>query len=77
MWCFRVFFQKINKITYKIFGFGKDVMIKNLLKIYNIKYAVLIYDMITYSPIENITMLLCSKFGVSKIVALMILAFIL
>jgi hypothetical protein len=77
MWYFRVFFQKINKITFKIFSLGKDVMIKNLLKLYNIKYAVLIYDMITYSPIENITMLLCSKFGISKIVALMILAFLL
>jgi hypothetical protein len=77
MWYIRVFFQKIHKISFKIFGFGKDIMIRNLLKIYNIKYAVLIYDMITYSPIENIILLLCSKFGVSKIIALMILAFVL
>ena len=52
-------------------------MIQNLLKIYNIKYTILIYDLITYSPIENVILLLCGKFGISKIVALMILAFLL
>jgi hypothetical protein len=52
-------------------------MIRNLLKMYNIRYAVLIYDMITYSPIENVLLLLCQKFGISKLVALMILAFLL
>ena len=77
MWCIRIFFQKIHKITFRVFSLGKDVMIRNLLKVYNIKYAVLIYDLITYSPIENILLLLCGKFGISKTVALIIIAFLL
>jgi hypothetical protein len=52
-------------------------MIRNLLKTYNIRYAVLIYDLITYSPIENIILLLCGKFGIDKVVAVIILAFLL
>ena len=52
-------------------------MIQNLLKLYNVKYTILIYDLITYSPIENIILILYSKFGINKIIALTILAFIL
>jgi hypothetical protein len=77
MWLIRVFFQKIRKISFKIIGLGKDCAIRGLLKAYNIKYTILIYDMITYSPIENVIMLLCGKFGISKLVALVILAFLL
>ena len=73
----RVFFSKIHKISFKIIGLGKDFAIRGLLKAYNIKYTILIYDMITYSPIENVIMLLCGKFGISKLVALVILAFLL
>lgn len=40
------------------------------------KYTILIYDLITYSPMENVLVLLCQKFGVSKMVALIILTFI-
>jgi hypothetical protein len=77
MWLIRIFFQKIHKISFKIIGLGKDCVIRGLLKAYNIKYTILIYDMITYSPIENVIMLLCGKFGISKLVALVILAFLL
>jgi len=73
----RVFFQKIQKISFKILRLGKDVMIRNLFKTYNVRYAVLIYDLITYSPIENIILLLCGKFGIDKVVAVIILAFLL
>ena len=73
----RVFFQKIQKISFKILRLGKDIMIRNLLKTFNVRYAVLIYDLITYSPIENIILLLCGKFGIDKAVAVIILAFLL
>ena len=76
MWHNRIFFQKINKITFKVFSIGKDIMIRQLLKMYNIRYAVLIYDIITYSPIENVILLLCGKFGINTSVAILILAFI-
>ncbi len=55
---------------------GKDKLIRNLLNAYNIKYTILLYDIITYSPIEDIISLLCGKFGLSKILALVIIAFV-
>jgi len=55
---------------------GKDKLIRNLLNAYNIKYTILLYDIITYSPIEDIIGLLCGKFGLSKILALVIIAFV-
>ena len=73
----RVFFQKIQKMSFKILRLGKDIMIRNLLKTFNVRYAVLIYDLITYSPIENIILLLCGKFDIDKVVAVIILAFLL
>lgn len=36
----------------------------------------MIYDLITYSPIENVITLLCCKFGLSKVIVLLILAFL-
>jgi hypothetical protein len=33
-------------------------MIRDLLKLYNIKYSILIYDIITYSAFENVLLLL-------------------
>jgi len=63
-------------MSLKLLSIGKDAIIRNLLKAYNIKYSILIYDLITYSPIENIIGLVCGKFGVSKMVALIIIAFI-
>jgi hypothetical protein len=52
-------------------------MIQKLLKLYNIKYTILIYDLISYSPIEHIMLILCGKFGISKTIVLLIIAFIL
>jgi len=73
----RIFFQKIYKIKYKIIGLIKDVLIRNLLKTYNIKYGILIYDLITYSPIENAIILICGKFCLNKIIVLIIIALLL
>ena len=77
MWSIRIFFQKIHKIIFRVFSLGKDRMIQNLLKLYNIKYTILIYDLITYSPIEHIMLILCGKFGISKAIVLLIIAFLL
>ena len=52
-------------------------MIKSLLKAYNIKYTILIYELITYSPLDSIISILCGKLGLSKAIVLIILAFIL
>ena len=60
----------------RIFNVGKEKLIRHLLTAYNVKYAIIIYDLITYSPIENLITLLGCKFGLSKMVILIILAFV-
>ena len=61
----------------RIFNVGREKMIRHLLNAYNIKYAIIIYDLITYSPIENLITLLFCKMGLSKTAILIILAFLL
>jgi hypothetical protein len=61
----------------RIFNVGREKMIRHLLNAYNVKYAIMIYDLVTYSPIENIITLLGCKFGLSKTAILIILAFLL
>ena len=60
----------------RIFNVGSEKMIRHLLNAYNVKYAIIIYDLITYSPIENVITLLCCKMGLSKMAVLIILAFL-
>ena len=70
----RVFFQKINKVSLRIIDVFREKLIKDIFKKY--RYALILYDVVTYSPIENIIMLLFSKLGVSKSLALIIMAFL-
>ena len=77
MWIERIIFKKINKVSMRIFNVGREKLIRHILNAYNAKYAIIIYDLITYSPIENIISILGCKFGLSKIVVLIILAFLL
>ena len=55
---------------------GKDKMIRNLLNIYNVKYSIMIYDLVTYSPMETVIQFLCFKLGLSKTIVLLIVSFV-
>ena len=52
-------------------------MIRNILKTFNIEYVILAYEIISFNPIGSIVNLLAVKFGISKIVVMIILAFLL
>jgi hypothetical protein len=61
----------------KILDLGRDKLIRNLLNIYNVKYSLLIYDLLTYSPMDTIIQILTAKFGLSKLIVLIIVGFLL
>ena len=52
-------------------------MIRNILKTFNIKYALFIYEVISFNPVGSIINLLAVKFGISKTLIMLILAFLL
>ena len=55
----------------------RDKIIRSFLNIYNVKYSLLIYDLLTYSPMDSIIQILTTKFGLSKIIVLIIVSFLL
>ena len=77
MWIKRIIFKKVSKITMRIFDVGREKLIRHFLNIYNAKTAIIIYNVLTYSPLENIITYLGCKFGLSKAVILIILAIVL
>jgi hypothetical protein len=52
-------------------------MIRKILNAYNIKYAIVVYDIINFNPMISLINLLAVKLGLSKTCVLIILAFIL
>ena len=56
---------------------GKEIMIRKILGAFNIKYALFVYEIISFNPVGSLINLLAVKFGLSKTVAVIILAFLL
>jgi hypothetical protein len=52
-------------------------MIRKILSLYNIKYGLFIYEVISFNPVGSIVNILALKFGLSKTCVLLILAFLL
>ena len=65
------------RVGFNFFSVGKEIMIRNILKTFNIEYALFVYEIISFNPIGSIVNLLAVKFGISKIVVMIILAFLL
>ena len=76
MWNLWVCKKKVKRITINFFNLGKDYLIKNLLVSYNIKYALVIYDVISYNPLVSAVNILAVKLGLNKTAVLLILAFL-
>jgi hypothetical protein len=56
---------------------GKEDLIKQFLISYNIKTALIIYEIISYNPISSVIQILCVKLGLNKTIIMLILAFLL
>ena len=60
----------------KCLGNAKDVAIISILKAFNIKYSLTIYELIKYSPIDQIVLLLSTKLGLPKMAVFLIILII-
>jgi hypothetical protein len=54
----------------------RDLLINRLCKMYHFDYGLIIYNTITYNPIEVAISILALKFGMNKILLTLIIAFI-
>ena len=69
--------KKIKNIFFKFFDIGRDTLINKLLNYYHINNGILIYSIISANPIDLVIGLLASKLGLSKVVIMLIVAFLL
>ena len=69
--------KKVKRVIGKLYCNFRDAFINNLLMTYNLKLGVFAYQMVTFSPLDPIITLLASKIGVSKLVMLVIISFLL
>jgi len=69
--------KKLKNIFFKFFDIGRDTLINKLLNYYHINNGILIYSIISANPIDLVIGLLASKLGLSKVVIMLIVAFLL
>jgi len=69
--------KKLKNIFFKFFDIGRDTLINKLLNYYHINNGILIYSIISANPIDMVIGLLASKLGLSKVVIMLIVAFLL
>jgi hypothetical protein len=77
MWSVWIIQKKVNRIGLNFFSIGKEVIIRNILNTYNIKYAIIAYEIINFNPIASLVNILALKLGLSKTCVIVILAFVL
>jgi hypothetical protein len=68
--------KRIIRVFFKLRDIGRDTIINNLLSHYNIHNGLLLYNIITAKPIDIAIAIIASKFGVSKFIITLIIAFL-
>ena len=56
---------------------ARDTIINKLLTYYNINNGILLYNILCTNPIDIVVGIIASKFGVSKVIVTLIIAFLL
>lgn len=67
----------MTKISYKFRDIVRDTVINKLFDKYNITNGAVLYSILTYNPLDIVITVLSAKFGVSKLIVTLILAFLL
>ena len=67
----------MKKFSYKIRDIARDAFINKIFDKYNITNGAVLYSILTYNPIDIVITVLSAKFGISKILITIILAFLL
>lgn len=77
-WCKRMLrlHKKVKKISYKFRDIIRDTLINKLFDYFHITNGALIYSIITTNPVDIVISILAAKFGISKILVTLIIAFL-
>jgi hypothetical protein len=67
----------MKNVSYKCRDIGRDMVMDKIFKHFNFGGGMLLYNIITYNPIDVVIGILSVKFGVSKIIISLVLAFLL
>jgi hypothetical protein len=66
----------VKKISYKFRDIIRDTLINKLFDYFHITNGALIYSIITTNPVDIVISILAAKFGISKILVTLIIAFL-
>lgn len=66
----------MKKISFKFYSIGRDLMVNKLLTHFNMSSVLVMYNIVTASPLDVIIFMLSTKFGISKIAIMLIIAFL-
>ena len=65
------------KIKYHVRDYARDTVISQLLGRFGMTNSLIVYNLVTTSPLEIVVQILTAKFGLSKAVAMLIIIFLL
>jgi len=65
------------RVRNNLYGIGRDTVINKILKELGAMNTLTLYNLITINPVQVAVTMIANKFGVSKVVVVLILAFIL
>jgi len=69
--------KKVRRVGSNLYGLGRDAIINQLCISLNAKGALTAYSILTLNPLNMAITLIATKFGLSKIMVIVILAFVL
>jgi len=67
----------VKRVRNNLISIGRDTIINKILKEIGAINALTLYNLITINPVQVAVTMIANKFGVSKVVVVLILAFIL
>lgn len=77
--CVGVFciWKKVNRVRDNLYGLGRDAIINQLCMTLNASSCLMAYNILTLNPLNIALTIIATKFGLSKMMVMLILAFVL
>ena len=78
-WSERIFLdsKKVTRVSYRLRDLARDTLVDRIFRYYHIDSGLMLYQLLTYNPLEVVIGILSAKFGISKIIITIIVAFLL
>lgn len=69
--------KKVSNVSYRVRDLARDALVDRIFRYYHIDTGLMLYQLLTLNPLDVVIGILSAKFGVSKIIITIILAFLL